>query len=65
MDNLQKGAVLALVVVAVVISIYVINTVNSESARVEAKQQAREDFETMCMIGIIGYRIDLQCMKVD
>ena len=48
MDNLQKGAVLALVVVAVVISIYVINTVNSESARVEAKQQAREDFETMC-----------------
>jgi hypothetical protein len=48
MDNIQKGALLALVAVAVAISVLFIFTVNSESAKVEAEEQAREEFETMC-----------------
>jgi hypothetical protein len=40
MDNIQKGALIALVAVGIIVPVYVINAVNTESARVEAEQQA-------------------------
>jgi hypothetical protein len=48
MDNIQKGALIALVAVAVVIPVYIINTVNTEQARVDAEQQAVEEHDIMC-----------------
>jgi hypothetical protein len=48
MDNTQKGAVIALVAVGVALSVYVVNTVNTESGKLDAAEQAREEHSIMC-----------------
>ena len=48
MDNIQKGALIALIAVGSIVSVYVVHTVNSESARVEAEIQAEEEHYNMC-----------------
>jgi hypothetical protein len=48
MDNIQKAALIALMAVGFIVSVYVVHTVNSESARVEAERQAEEEHSSMC-----------------
>lgn len=49
MDNIQKAALIALIAVGSIVSVYVVYTINNESARVEAEKQAEEEHYNMCL----------------